>query len=65
MIEDNNLSTQTKKEFLRKQHETYLISLEKSKDLDSIGYYLTEHLRIGGAYWSLNALACLGVKVEG
>jgi len=49
---------------LRKKHENYLFSLEKSKDLDSIGYYLTEHLRIGGAYWSLTALACLGVEIE-
>lgn len=24
---------------------------------------MTEHLRIGGAYWSLNALACLGVEL--
>ena len=46
-------------EFLRSLHEEYLLSLENSKDLDSIGYYLTEHLRVGGAYWSLTALFCL------
>ncbi len=40
-------------------HEKYLLELENSKDLESIGYYLTEHLRVGGAYWSLTALACI------
>jgi geranylgeranyl transferase type-2 subunit beta len=37
------------------------MQLDKSKDLDSIGYYLTEHLRVAGGYWTLNALACLGM----
>ena len=41
------------------KHLDYLWSLEKSKDLDALGYYLTEHLRVGGAYWSLTALKCM------
>ena len=40
------------------------MNLEKSKDLDSIGYYLTEHLRVAGAYWSLTALECLKIKIS-
>lgn len=35
------------------------MALDKSKDLDSIGYYLSEHLRVAGGYWTLNALSCL------
>jgi len=37
------------------------MALDKSKDLDSIGYYLTEHLRVAGGYWTINSLACLGM----
>lgn len=37
------------------------MALDKSKDLDSIGYYLTEHLRVGGGYWTINSIACLGM----
>jgi geranylgeranyl transferase type-2 subunit beta len=36
------------------------MSLDKSRDLDSIGYYLSEHLRVSGGYWTFNGLACLG-----
>lgn len=36
------------------------MALDKSKDLDSIGYYLSEHLRVAGGYWTINSLACLG-----
>lgn len=35
------------------------MALDKSKDLDSIGYYLSEHLRVGGGYWTINAVTCL------
>ena len=40
-----------------------MLKLDKTKDLDSIGYYLTDHLRMGGAYWCLNALYLLDVKI--
>ena len=43
--------------FLTSQHLSYILSLEKSKDLDSIGHYLTEHLRVAGGYWSLCSLS--------
>lgn len=35
------------------------MALEDSKDLYSIGKYLTEHLKIAGGYWSLTSLAAL------
>lgn len=35
------------------------MALENSKDLYSIGKYLTEHLKVAGGYWSLTALAAL------
>lgn len=35
------------------------MGLENSKDLYSIGKYLTEHLKVAGGYWSLTGLAAL------
>jgi geranylgeranyl transferase type-2 subunit beta len=35
------------------------MALDKSKDLESIGFYLSEHLKVAGGYWTINALACL------
>jgi len=49
-------------EFFHKIHGKYLLGLDKSKDLDSIGYYLTEHLRMGGGYWTLFAIECNIIK---
>jgi geranylgeranyl transferase type-2 subunit beta len=45
--------------FHRKQHIAYLYALEDSKDLYSIGKYLTEHLKMAGGYWSLDSLYVL------
>ena len=46
-------------EFYRPQHVEYLLALENSKDLYSIGKYLTEHLKVAGGYWSLTSLAAI------
>jgi geranylgeranyl transferase type-2 subunit beta len=46
--------------FYRNNHLKYVLSLENSKDLHSIGKYLTEHLKVAGAYWSLTSVAALG-----
>lgn len=32
---------------------------DNSKDIETMGYYLTDHLRVSGAYWTINALFCL------
>jgi len=45
--------------FHRKEHTAYVFALEDSKDLYSIGKYLTEHLKMAGGYWSLNILYVL------
>ena len=45
--------------FIRQKHIDYLLALEDSKDLYSIGKYLTEHLKVAGGYWSLTGLAAL------
>jgi geranylgeranyl transferase type-2 subunit beta len=45
--------------FYRKEHTAYLLALEDSKDLYSIGKFLTEHMKMAGGYWSLNSLTCL------
>lgn len=45
--------------FTRGKHIEYILALENSKDLYSIGKYLTEHLKIAGGYWSLTGLAAL------
>lgn len=34
-----------------------MLALDNSKDLYSIGKYLTEHLKVAGGYWSLTSLA--------
>lgn len=45
-------------------HKKYLLNLEKSKTLHSIGSYMTEHLRMGGGYWTITSLICMGVEIE-
>jgi len=39
------------------------LALDEDKDLDSIGFFLTEHIRMGGAYWCLNALYALKIEI--
>lgn len=46
-------------QFYKPQHVQYVLGLEDSKDLYSIGKYLTEHLKIAGGYWSLTSLTAL------
>ena len=46
-------------ELYKDSHMKYVLDLEKSKDLDSIGFYLTEHLRVSGCYWSIGSLYAL------
>jgi geranylgeranyl transferase type-2 subunit beta len=50
---------QDKLTFYRDNHLKYVLSLENSKDLHSIGKYLTEHLKVAGGYWSLTSIATL------
>jgi len=45
--------------FYREKHTPYLFGLDNSKDLYSVGKYLTEHLKVAGGYWSLTSLAAL------
>ncbi len=45
--------------FYSKEHIHFLMALENSTDLYAIGKYLTEHLKMPGGYWSINALYCL------
>lgn len=49
-------------EFCRQQHVEYLLALDKSKDVDTIGMYLRNHLKIAGGYWCLTSLATLKVR---
>ena len=63
---ETEVTAKAKKEeipFYRSQHIAYLLKLDKSKDLDEIGLYLTEHLKMGGAYWCLAALSTMGVDI--
>ena len=45
--------------FYKQKHIEYVLGLENSKDLYSIGKYLTEHLKVAGGYWSLTSLSAL------
>ena len=50
--------------FAKLKHEEYCLNLEKTKDLEAIGFYLREHLKLAGGYWCLTALACLKTELE-
>lgn len=50
-------------DFYRDQHLKYTLGLENSKDLHSIGKYLTEHLKVAGGYWSLTSISALNYEL--
>jgi geranylgeranyl transferase type-2 subunit beta len=50
--------------FYSEKHLEYVLALENSKDLYSIGKYLTEHLKVAGGYWSLTSLAALNHELS-
>jgi len=50
--------------FYKKKHEEYLANLEKTKELESIGYYLRDHLKIAAGYWCLTGMETLKVNLE-
>lgn len=43
----------------REAHIEYLNKADKGTLEDSIGFFRYEHLRMGGAYWTISALAAL------
>lgn len=45
------------------KHLSYILSLNKTKDSDAIGYYSNEYLKIAAFYWGIGALSCLN-KVD-
>eukprot|EP01017_Pseudomicrothorax_dubius_P010441 TRINITY_DN13734_c0_g2_i4.p1 TRINITY_DN13734_c0_g2~~TRINITY_DN13734_c0_g2_i4.p1 ORF type:complete len:327 (-),score=79.63 TRINITY_DN13734_c0_g2_i4:415-1395(-) len=46
----------------RAAHINYLLKVDETvSDVDSLGFYLTEILRMAGCYWAVTALACLRV----
>ena len=49
------------KEFFREKHVEYLLALDKSKDVESIGMFLRNHLKVAGGYWCLSSLEVLKV----
>ena len=65
-MEDNKSPDQTKPapKFLREEHCKYLLALEKDEDIEQVGSFLTEHLKVGGAYWCLTSLACLKYELS-
>ena len=50
---------ESKVEFMRQRHLDFIDSLEKNKSMYSIGFYVRNHLRMGGAYWAITSLALL------
>lgn len=48
-------------DFCRAKHVDYLLALDKSKDVDTIGMYLRNHLKVAGGYWCLTSLETLKV----
>lgn len=49
--------------FMREKHEKYCLELDKTQDLEAIGYFLRDHLKIAGGYWCLTALETLSVFI--
>jgi len=47
------------KEFVPLLHQKYLEALDKTKDVDSIGFFTNEHLKLPGGYWCVGALSIL------
>ena len=47
--------------FHRKEHIEYLLALDQSKDVQSIGMFLRNHLKVAGGYWCLTSLEVLKV----
>ena len=43
----------------RERLRTYLLNLDRDILEDSIGFYTSEHLRMGGAYWTIGSLSAL------
>jgi geranylgeranyl transferase type-2 subunit beta len=50
-------------EFQREKHVEYLLALDKSKDLESIGMFLRNHLKVAGGYWCLTSLELLQIAL--
>lgn len=51
-------------EFYKQKHVDYCLKQDETKDLQAIGYYLREHLKVSGGYWTLTALEALQVKFQ-
>lgn len=41
------------------KHRAYLLNLDREILEDSLGYYTSEHLKMGGAYWTIGSLATI------
>ena len=50
--------------FHREKHLEFIHSLEQRKTLYSIGGYVRNHLRMGGAYWAVTSLFLLKQKLK-
>lgn len=50
---------QTDPPFTRLEHLKYLYKLDSSADIDAIGHYTNEHLKLPGAYWCIGAIKLL------
>jgi len=50
--------------FCREKHVEYLLALDKSKDVESIGMFLRNHLKVAGGYWCLTSLEVLKVGIH-
>ena len=66
-MSENNPSNETSNKpiseseltLLTEKHISYLQSLDKTRDRNSIGFYTNEHLKISALYWGTGALNLL------
>ena len=54
----------SQREFIPGKHLEFIDNLEKNKTLYSIGFYVRNHLRMGGAYWAVTSLSLLKKSIQ-
>ena len=58
-MEANSETKSSEPSFVSDKHETYLYTLDSTKDQYAIGFFTNEHLKLPGAYWWISALNLL------
>lgn len=58
-ISDEIIKNNNQVKLYKDLHLKYLLNLDKTNDLDAIGYHTNEYLKMGAFYWGIGAVSCL------